>query len=194
MELSTTDRIPRDRRARRRGTAVGAVVVALAVALAACGGTTPSTAGTRGPQPAGRLPSPIAVMVCAKEAQKEINSALGLTAVVPTRTWVDHKYSCPYRYPAGASFVLSVQELSSWSQTLAYYAGLGRQLGRVQNLKNLGQGAFQTTDGSVVVRKDWKVLLVDVTGLPPAFGVPPTSKADVAVTVADVILGCWAGD
>ncbi len=54
--------------------------------------------------------------------------------------------------------------------------------------------AFQTTNGSVVVRKDWKVLLVNSTGLPPQFGQPPTSSGDVAVTVSDVILGCWAGD
>jgi hypothetical protein len=46
----------------------------------------------------------------------------------------------------------------------------------------------------VVVRKDWKVLLVDSSGLPAQFGVPSTSSGDVAVTVADVILGCWAGD
>ena len=46
----------------------------------------------------------------------------------------------------------------------------------------------------MVVRKDWKVLLVDDTGLPAQFGDPPTSAGDVAVTVADVILGCWAGD
>jgi hypothetical protein len=46
----------------------------------------------------------------------------------------------------------------------------------------------------VVVRKDWKVLVVDSSGLPAQFGVPPTSSGDVAVTVGDVILGCWAGD
>ena len=46
----------------------------------------------------------------------------------------------------------------------------------------------------MVVRKDWKVLLVNVQGLPPQFGVPPTSSGDVAVTVSDVILGCWSGD
>jgi hypothetical protein len=46
----------------------------------------------------------------------------------------------------------------------------------------------------VVVRKDWKVLLVNIAGLPAQFAVPPTNRADVAVTVADVILGCWDGD
>ncbi len=90
--------------------------------------------------------------------------------------------------------MLSIQELSSWKQTYAYFDSLGRSLGRVRPLANLGQGAFQTTDGSVVVRKDWKVLVVDNAGLPPQFGVPATSSASVAVTVADVILGCWAGD
>jgi hypothetical protein len=67
-------------------------------------------------------------------------------------------------------------------------------LGKARTLANLGQGAFQTTDGSVVVRKDWKVLLVNISGLPAQFAVPPTSPANVAVTVADVILGCWDGD
>lgn len=80
------------------------------------------------------------------------------------------------------------------AETLAYFHGLGTQLGVVKTLPNLGQGAFQTDNGSVVVRKDWKVLLVDPTRLPAHFGNPPTTSADVAVTVAVLILGCWAGD
>jgi len=63
--------------------------------------------------------------------------------------------------------VLSVKELSSWAQTKGYFAMLGRQLGDTGKLGNLGQGAFTTSNGSVVVRKDWKVLLVDITALPP---------------------------
>jgi hypothetical protein len=46
----------------------------------------------------------------------------------------------------------------------------------------------------MVVRKDWKILTVDISGLPAQFGRPPTSRGDVAVTVADVILACWSGD
>jgi hypothetical protein len=132
-------------------------------------------------------------MVCRPKTQGEINEALGVTATVTSKTWVDHRYSCPYAY-ADAHFVLSVKELSSWPQTLSYYHSLGQQLGVTRNVPNLGQGAFQTRDGSVVVRKDWKVLLVDVAGLPAQFGKPPTDAGDVAVTVAIVILGCWAGD
>lgn len=146
-----------------------------------------------GPLPAGPTPSPIAKMPCSAKTQKEIATTLGLKATLPTKTWIAHRYSCPYVYPNG-SFTLSIQELSSWRQTLAYYHSLGNQLGYLRLLNNLGQGAYQVTDGSVVVRKDWKVLLVDVSKLPPQFGVPPTSSADVAVTVADVVLGCWDGD
>lgn len=123
----------------------------------------------------------------------DIASALGEKAAVSTPTWVDHLYSCRYGYTSG-SMVLSIKELSSWAQTFAYFKNLGAQMGNARSLANLGQGAFQTTNGSVVVRKDWKILLVDITGLPAQFGVPPTSSGDVAVTVSDVILGCWAGD
>jgi len=132
-------------------------------------------------------------MVCAPEAQREIADALGVPAVVAPPTWEAHLYSCRYGYPNG-SFVLSVKELSSWPQTYAYFHALGGQFGDVAPLANLGQGAFTTHNGSVVVRKDWKVLLVAVAGLPPQFGVPATSAADIAITVADVILGCWSGD
>jgi hypothetical protein len=108
-------------------------------------------------------------------------------------TWVDHLYTCRYSYPT-AAMTLSVKELSSWPQTLAYFHAVGVLLGTKRNLDGLGQGAFQTTNGSVVVRKDWKVLLVDVSHLPDTFGHPPTTASEIAVAVADVVLGCWAGD
>jgi hypothetical protein len=169
------------------------VVSCLVVLLAAgCSTTSVVTKTTLAPKPAGAEPSPIATQVC-HEAVKDIASTLGVTARVSTPTWTDHLYSCAYRYPGG-TMVLSVKELSSWSETDAYYQSLADQLGKTRTLQGLGQGAFQTTDGSMVVRKDWKVLLVDVKGLPSQFGVPPTSSGDVAVTVSDVILGCWAGD
>ncbi|HXQ59403.1 MAG TPA: hypothetical protein VN799_04870 [Acidimicrobiales bacterium] len=132
-------------------------------------------------------------MVCAVEAQNELTQVLGVRAVVQTPTWVDHLYLCHYQYPNGV-LTLSVKELSSWPQTYAWYDMLGRQLGDVGHLGNLGQGAFTTSNGSVVVRKDWKILTVQISGLPPQFGVPATSRADIADTVSDVILGCWAGD
>jgi hypothetical protein len=132
-------------------------------------------------------------MVCAKKAQVEIGDALGERASVSKPTWVDHTYTCLYHYASG-SFTMSVKELSSWSQTLSYFQARRSSLGFTGSLGNLGQGAFSTKNGSVIVRKDWKILDVDIVGLPANFGKPPTSRADVAITIADVILGCWAGD
>jgi hypothetical protein len=173
-------------------------IIALApliLLVGVCVAGTPSASATvaERPQPAGRNPSPIALMVCRPKAQREFNEVLGVRATVSARTWADHRYSCRYGYPNG-SFELSVKELSSWTQTLAYFHGLGTQLGDTETLGNLGQGAFRTSRGDVVVRKDWKVLLVDVSDLPPQFGAPPTSATDVAFTLADLILGCWDGD
>ena len=182
------------------------MVAALAMSIAACGRTQASPSGgnsststssptstTEAPEPAGKNPSTIAKMVCASDAQGEIKRVLGVTARVATPSWVGHLYSCRYEY-ANGTFVLSVKELSSWSETYAYFGALGHSMGDTGALGNLGQGAFTTSDGSVVVRKDWKVLLVNIAPLPGQFGKPPTSKADVAYTVASIILGCWAGD
>jgi hypothetical protein len=71
---------------------------------------------------------------------------------------------------------------------------LAHRMGRTKSIRNLGQGAYQTNGGWVVVRKDRKILTVDISRLPAQFGVPPTSRSDVGVPVADVILACWAGD
>jgi hypothetical protein len=132
-------------------------------------------------------------MVCAPKTQKEITQVLGVRASVSRPTWTGHAYSCRYRYSDG-DFVLTVKELSSWPVTFSYFRGIGQAQGRAQNVRNLGQGAFQTDNGSVIVRKDWKILTVDISGLPAQFGEPPTGRGDVAVTVADLILACWAGD
>ena len=165
----------------------------LALLATACSNGATASPTTEAPLPAGPTPSKIATMICRYEAIQEIDSAVGEKATVSAPTWADHLYSCRYGYPTG-SMVLSVKELSSWGQTKAYFEQLAQQLGEAQTIQRLGQGAFQTTDGSMVVRKDWKVLLVDTAGLPAQFGQPPTSSGDVAVTVADEILGCWDGD
>ncbi len=167
---------------------IGAAAVCLLTGLAGCGA--PASAG---PQPAGKSPSEIARMVCAREAEGEIADLLGTKADITAPTWADHRYSCGYRYRAG-TMVLSVKELSSWNQTYGYFNGLATTLHRTHPLLGLGQAAFTVRDGSVVVRKDWKVLTVNVAGLRGAVGSPPSSPAKVALGVAAVILACWAGD
>jgi hypothetical protein len=181
---------------------VAALVVAMVAIASGCSTTksdivtTPTTDYTvtlKAPEPAGRNPSDIAKEICSETAQSQIQRVLGLKANVVAPTWVDHLYTCQYRYPDG-SFALSVKELSSWSQTYSYFDARGKALGDTGSLGNLGQGAFTTSNGSVIVRKDWKVLFVNIADLPSEFGKPPTSRSDVAYTVADIILACWAGD
>ena len=88
---------------------------------------------------------------------------------------------------------LSVKEMSSVSETTVYFDALGARLGRGAKLEGLGEGAYQTSKGSVVVRKDYRVLLVDTSHLPAQFGKPPASRIDVAISVAATIMSCWVG-
>ncbi len=186
---------------RSRGRRLLVTVVVVALGAAACGSSqgssTSSTSVTgkfKAPLPAGKNPSQVSREVCSTEAPHDVAEALGEKAVVSKPTWVDDLYTCRYSYGTSRAMTLSVKELSSWPQTFAYFDGLGTQFGISRHLQGLGQGAFQTPNGSVVVRKDWKVLLVDVAQLPPSFGNPPTNPGVIAVAVADVVLGCWAGD
>jgi hypothetical protein len=170
-----------------------AALVVLATSCASTGAPTKSggTVGT-GDLTGGAAPATATAMICRTEAIQEIDSAVGVTATVSSPTWSDHVYSCTYGYPSG-SMQLSVKELPDPTQTNAYYHQLEVRMGDTGTVAGLGQDAFQTTNGSVVVRKDSKVLLVDVTGLPAQFGLPPKTAGTVAVTVADVILACWSG-
>jgi len=169
------------------------VLFTLSLVVAICFALPAGEVAAEAPLPAGRTPSTIATMICRPEARKEIASALGEFATVSHPTWVNHLYSCQYKYPTG-SMVLSVKELSSWAQTKSYFRMLARDMGDAETINGLGQAAIKTEDGSIIVRKDWEVLLVNWAGLPPQFGQPPTSSAAVAQAVADVILGCWDGD
>ena len=181
-------------------------VVVFLVFVAACliagcssGRSATSPSGTAVTQPlsatlevAGPNPSISAKMVCAKEARDEIASSLGIRDTrVSTPTWNNHLYSCTYVYPTG-SVTLSVKELVSLGTTASYFDSLARQFGRADNLNDLGQGAFIAKNGDAAVRKDSKVLLVDVHATPTHL-VPLMSRADVAQAIAVVIMGCWSG-
>jgi hypothetical protein len=176
--------------------------------LAACGGssgtaassstnppTTSGTSSTHLDKPAGNTPSVSAKMICEKEAEDDIyNSATGVKTVAAFKpTWTDHVYSCDYVYPGGAVMKLSVKELSTPEETTAYYDSLATKFGKAQDQPGLGQGAFTTKDGSLVVRKDYKVLYIDVSKLPASFGVPPDTRTHVAINVGATIMGCWTG-
>ena len=178
------------------------VTLAALFALAACGGTTPKASPKTSPgvttvtyAPAGTKPSISAQMVCSKEARKDMVEPLGMPAIrVTTPTWHDHIYSCTYIYPKG-SFVLAVKELVDEKSTTDYFNAQKAKLGSKDNLFGLGQGAFVAKNDDVVVRKDYKVLLVDVKNVPKAEGafIPAMARSDVATNVAAVIMSCWAG-
>jgi hypothetical protein len=187
---------------------VRALVVVLSALLALlAAGCSGSGSSSRLPEPpatvqvgevAKATPSESARMVCEKEAVEDIyNSATGERTVAhPKAAWDKsvHLYTCVYRYARGAQMTLSVKELSSTAETTAYFDKLASQLGKAQEIAGIGQGAFQVENGSVVVRKDYKVMLVDITKLPAHFGLPPSSPGTIAVIVAETIMGCWTGD
>jgi hypothetical protein len=138
-------------------------------------------------------PSISAKMICETEVKDELTSLLGVRPIAPlTPTWKDHIYSCTYKYKGGR-LTLSVKELLDKADTDAYFASLATKLGKTQNINGLGQGAFTTSNKSAVVRKDYKVLLVDISGLPQQFGNPPDTRANIALNVAASIMGCWTG-
>jgi hypothetical protein len=198
----------------QRRAHVGLAVLAVVLGIAGCGSVnasakspvnasaaspvnasaaSPVNASAESPLPAGKSPSAIARMVCTEETAGEIAQVVGAKASVTAPTWADHLYSCGYRYREG-TMVLSVKELSSWTQTYAYFDELAQTLHKTASVRGLGQGAFVAGDGSVVVRKDWKILLVDISGLHGMVGSPPSSPNGVALDAAGVILGCWSGD
>ena len=132
-------------------------------------------------------------MVCEAEAQSDIAGSIGVTPTqVTSPTWVDHVYACNYVYPNGV-ISLSVKELGGVSATASYFDQLGARLGQRPDPPALGDGAFVTTDGSVVVRKDYKVLDVDISHVPAQFGDPLQDRSAVALSVATAVMGCWVG-
>ncbi|ODU02003.1 MAG: hypothetical protein ABS81_19085 [Pseudonocardia sp. SCN 72-86] len=176
----------------------GTVLAIAAVFLVGCSSPppaqpVPSALAPVTAEPAGDNPSESAVLVCSDEAKQDITEALAVPPQsIDTPTWSDHVYSCRYRYDGGA-FTLSVKELSSVPETTAFFDETARRLGSAHTLDGLGEGAFVTTDGSVVVRKDFKVLVVDDSALPPGLGTPPLTPPQVALLVARTIIGCWTG-
>jgi hypothetical protein len=168
------------------------VVLAALFAVGCSAASTPSMVASS-PEPAGPNPSESAKEVCAPDAQREIALSLSMQPTAPiTPTWTNHLYSCRYSYAVGG-FTLSVKELSDQAATDAYYGSLRTNPADQVALRGLGQAAFAGPDGIIVVRKDYKVLRVDATGLPAQFGQPPMTRAEAARRIASDIMACWNG-
>ena len=76
--------------------------------------------------------------------------------------------------------------------TTAYFNSLAAKYGKKQNINGLAQGAFIAPNDDVVVRKDYKVLLVDVKGISQNFE-PAMPRVEVAENIAATIMSCWTG-
>ncbi len=165
------------------------VLITAGCATAAPPSAVPAAVATAAPTG----PSDSAEMVCSSEAQLDIAEALGIAAQqVEKPTWQDRVYSCRYVY-AGGSFLMSVKELKNDLETTSYFESLQKEVGSAQNVDGLGQGGFITPNGSVVVRKDFKVLLVDDAALPATMSSPPLTPGNVAMLVAKTVMSCWTG-
>ncbi len=142
--------------------------------------------------PAGKDPSKSARMICEPEARTDIASSLEVKETSVTKpTWHDHVYSCSYLYPQG-KVALSVKELVNAEATTTYFDAILQKYGVTERLPGFGQAAWILRNDDVVVRKDYKVLFVDVQGLPKQF-TPKQTRADVAKSIAAVVMGCWTG-
>ncbi len=178
---------PAGRSTRRRAGAFVMVVLAGALAVG-CDSSGSGAAAT------GRDPVEAARGFCSRDGQREIATSLG---VEPTRVTkarlADHTYSCRYLYPTGR-IALSVTGFPTRAAATSYANSLSRSRGRQPEPPGFGEDirAFVTTDGSLVVRKNADVLVVDVSALAPTFGVPPQSPKVIAVAVAVTILGHWS--
>lgn len=167
--------------------------LALVLALSACSATAPSAPGptpssATGPATAGAGPDALTKMICEDEVHTELAGFLGVDTVEPPRpTWVPPVFTCVYAYADGR-FTMTVWEQPDKAATEAYFKSKSDG-GTV--LRGLGEAAATLPDGSVVLRKDTKVLLVDVSTLPKQFGQPPSDPAHAALTIAQVVMHCW---
>ncbi|HEX5097217.1 MAG TPA: hypothetical protein VFX21_14420 [Acidimicrobiia bacterium] len=183
------------------------VVVLSLTALGACGGSdkpkAESESTSTAPSPGGTAhvakaatddPSVSAKMVCSDEAQEDIYK--GATGVKPTKvttpTWEDHVYACDFVYPNG-TMRLETKELADADATKKFFDEQAEKLGKKEPLTGIGEEGFSTDDGGAVIRKDYKVLTVDVSKLPAQFGLPLSPRSDVAINTAFTIFQCWVG-
>src|SRR3954464_1817664 len=184
--------------------------LALLFLLAGCGATPPAT-GSPGPSPGpsnvaavpasgsdaglatGKPPAPAAV-ICDAGIKSKVRGALSLAGPPSTEwRWSDGVYTCDYHLPMGRmSLQVTVLAGAPEASTL-FDADRGRTLG-AQPLAGLGERAFGTDNGTVLVLKDNQVLLVDTTRLPQEFGANGQRRSDLAYEVASDVMGCWTGD
>jgi hypothetical protein len=138
-------------------------------------------------------PSATAAMVCGADVVGDVSRALALPEPPSTTaTWADPLFTCDYALPMGP-LVLSVEDSPSPAAAAEYFASRQGELGETAPAAGLGERAFATPTGTVVVIKDAMTLTVDATGLPEEFGDNGQRRSAFAYEVASIVLGCWTG-
>ena len=138
-------------------------------------------------------PTAAALMICGDDILGKVRQVLSLAGPPATsHSFLDGRYTCTYQLPVGP-LILAVQQSATPSKANRYFAGQRLAL-HGDSLPGLGQAAFGTPSGTVVVIKDSQTLTVDATGLPPVFGSQHQHRTDLAYEIASDVLGCWTGD
>ena len=188
--------------------------LALLILLAGCGAT-PAATGSPDPSPgrsnvgavpasgsnaapptdelAGKPPAS-AAMICDADIKSKVREALGLAGPPSTEwRWSTGVYTCDYHLPMG-QMSLQVKVLAGAREARTVFdADRARTPGGLP-LAGLGERAFGTKNGTVLVLKDSQILVVDTTRLPQEFGANGQRRTDLAYEVASDVLGCWTGD
>jgi len=171
----------------------GLLVVPLLLAGCASADATPGGASAASASAADQAqPSDTAAMVCGDDVVGDVSRALALAAPPATHsTWEDQLFTCEYSLPMGP-LVLSVKQSSDPVAAGEYFDGRQTELAGTAAL-GLGERAFTTPTGTVVVVKDAMTLTVDATSLPEEFGDNGQRRGAFAYEVASIVLGCWTG-
>jgi hypothetical protein len=182
---------------RIRSWCAGLLAVPLLLAgCAAASSDTGAAAAPSSPAPSGTsgdAPSPTAAMICGDEVVGDVTAALSLSSRPATQaTWTDHVYTCRYSLPTGP-LVLAVKESPDRASAADYFGGQQQQLGETTAISGLGERAYQTATGTVVVLKDALTLVVDATALPEVVGDNGQRREALADQVASIVMGCWTG-
>lgn len=139
-------------------------------------------------------PSASALMICSADVRGDLAEVLAMKQIPAGRhTFANGRYTCTYRLADGP-LLLSVQDEPDAAATTKYFRTLRDRLGMTAPLDGLGEGAYGTDDGTVVLRKDNHVLRVDASRMSAVIGRQHAKRNDFAYEVATVILGCWTGD
>jgi hypothetical protein len=185
-----------------------------AVALAGCAGTSSappssaaqpsattaarSTAGMVMPvatgSPAPGRPTATAALICGDEIKGKVQEVLKLPKPpAATSTFAANLFTCTYRLAQGP-MRLSVQHSATKTAALAYLKARRATVKATESTPGLGERAYSTGTGVVLVIKDNETLEVDTTGLPAVLGDEGQKRTDLAYEIASDVLGCWTGD